>query len=97
MHIVQNDLRYVILGRTALNVLWPSWRESFYLANSNEYHGNIMEVAENPQTLKQQLLDEFKEVFNDRDQSPVNNYEVNIRLTANATPIFRNHIVYHVV
>lgn len=76
LFIVQYKLRYVIMGRTGLNMLWLQWRESVSDRKNNSGSNFILEINNNIASLKQQLLTEFNEVFNDDVQTPVNNYEV---------------------
>lgn len=60
-------------------MIWPQWRERFADRKRNFGLRLILEINNNIAILKQQLLTEFSEVYNDQVQIPVNDYEAYIK------------------
>lgn len=87
--VIQDKLKYVILGRTGLNTLWPSWRNTFQVCDEKILDNNILEINYSHNRLKAEIVVKYKDVYDNNVQVPVMNYEVQVRLTQNTTPIFR--------
>lgn len=83
--VVHSVKKFVPLcGRNWLTSIFPDWRVGFQHKNILPIGAIQMSVTNNSSS----VIDEYKEVFNGADNSPIRVFSANIVLKENATPIF---------
>ena len=74
--ILENGLKFPLLGRNFLDVLYPNWRETF----------SINQI--NIDNVKDQIQSEFNEIFKDDSNTPIKDIEIDIKLKPDCKPVF---------
>ena len=74
--ILENGLKFPLLGRNFLDVLYPNWRETF----------SINQISID--NVKDQIQSEFNEIFKDDSNTPIKDIEIDIKLKPDCKPVF---------